>query len=147
MIWKFGLTFPFVPCTQVHKHNNNQMLQIKTAQQDITFLETMASQGDIEAMRELARRLVEGDGVDKDEARGVSLLEACVTHGDTAAMVMLAKCCAFGRGMERDAERAEALLLDAAKRGNDEALVLTKYISEWKEEHSVSLTGLRKVFA
>lgn len=146
MIWKFGLTFPFVPCTQVYKHNINPMLQIKTVEQDITLLEKLASQGDMDAKRELARRLVEG-GVDKDEARGVSLLEDCVTHGDTVAMVMLAKCCAFGRGTERDAERAEALLFDAAKRGNDEALVLTKYISEWKEEHSVSLTGLRKVFA
>lgn len=144
MIWKFGLTSPFVSSTQAHKHNNNPTPQNKRVEQDITLLETMASQGVIEAMRELAQRLVEGDGVDKDEARGVSLLEDCVTHGDTVAMVMLAKCCAFGRAMERDAERAEALLFDAAKRGNDEALVLTKYISEWKEEHSVSLTGLRK---
>ena len=110
-------------------------------------LKVFVGQGDIRAKKEMARRLLEGEGVDKDEGKAVSLLEDCVAHGDTDAMVMLAKCCALGRGMERDAERAEALLFDAAKRGNDEALVLTKYISEWKEEHSVSLTGLRKVFA
>ena len=65
----------------------------------------------------MARRLLEGDGVDKDEAKAVSLLEDCVAHGDADAMVMLAKCCALGRGMEHNAERAEALVSDASKKG------------------------------
>ena len=75
-------------------------------------------------MREMARRLMEGDGVDKDEAKAVSLLEDCVAHGDADAMVMLAKCCALARGMERNAERAEALVSEAAKKGNNEARIL-----------------------
>ena len=74
------------------------------------IIEDSATQEDMEAKREMARRLMEGDGVDKDEAKAVSLLEECVAHGDTDAMVMLAKCCALGRGMEHNAERAEALV-------------------------------------
>ena len=72
------------------------------------------AQGDIGANQELVKRLLKGDGVDKDEAKAVSLLEDCVAHGDADAMVMLAKCCALGYGVEHDAERAEALVSDAA---------------------------------
>ena len=80
----------------------------------------------------MARRLLEGDGVDKDEAKAVSLLEDCVALGDTDAMVMLAKCCALGRGMEHNAERAEVLVSEAAKKGNDEARVLLQLINDCK---------------
>ena len=90
----------------------------------------------------MARRLMEGDGVDKDEAKAVSLLEDCVAHGDADAMVMLAKCCALGRGMEHNAERAEALVSDAAKKGNDEARILLQLINEWKGKQRIDLRGL-----
>ena len=91
----------------------------------------------------MAERLLEGDGVDKDEEKAVSLLEECVAHGDTDAMVMLAKCCALGRGTEHDAERAEVLLLDAAEEGNDEARILMQLINDWKgEKQSIGLEGL-----
>ena len=52
-------------------------------------MEEAIPQTEIEAKRESARRLLEGDGVDKDEAKAVSLLEDCVAHGDADAMVML----------------------------------------------------------
>ena len=57
--------------------------------QDILALEDPMAQGDMKAKREMARRLLEGDGVDKDEAKAVSLLEDCVAHGDADAMVTL----------------------------------------------------------
>ena len=104
------------------------------------------AQGDMEAKREMARRLLEGDSVEKDEEKAVSLLEDCVAHGDADAMVLLAQCCALGVGMEHNAERAEALLSDAAEKGNDEARILMKLINDWKEEESVDLWGLQKVF-
>ena len=87
----------------------------------------------------MARRLLEGDGVDKDEAKAVSLLEDCVAHGDADAMVMLAKCCALGRGLEHNAERAEALVSDAAKKGNDEARILLQLINDWKGKQEIKL--------
>ena len=100
----------------------------------------------MEAKREKARRLLIGDGVDKDEAKAVSILEDCVTRGDTDAMVMLAKCCAFARGMEHNAERAEALLSDAAEKGNEEARILMQLINDWRRQESIDLEGLRKCF-
>ena len=94
----------------------------------------------------MARRLLEGDGVDKDEAKAVSLLEDCVAHGDADAMVMLAKCCALGRGTGQNAERAEALVSDAAEKGNHEARFLLQLINKWKGKESIGLWGLRKCF-
>ena len=105
-------------------------------------MDDSAAQEDMEAKREKARRLMEGDGVDKDKAKAVSLLEDCVAHGDTDAMVMLAKWCALGRGMEHDAEHAEALVSEAAEKGNDEARILLRLI-KWKGKQSTNLWGER----
>ena len=110
--------------------------------QSIASLEDSAAQGDMKAKRELARRLVEGDGVDKDETKAVSLLEDCVARSDADAMVMLAKCCALGRGMKHNAERAEALVSEAEKKGNDEARILMELINDWKEKQNSSLADL-----
>ena len=101
-----------------------------------------ATQGNMEAKRKMAKRLMEGDGVDKDEAKAVSLLEDCVALGDADAMVMLAKCCALGRGMEYNAERAEALVSEAAKKGNQEACVLVDITNDWKGYERIDLSSL-----
>ena len=101
-----------------------------------------ATQRDMEAKREMAWRLLKGDGVDKDEAKAVSLLEDCVAHGDADAMVMLATCCAHGSGMEYNAERAEALLSDATMKGNNEARILMELISNWKGKNCMALRSL-----
>ena len=96
----------------------------------------------METKREMARRLLIGDGVDKDEAKAVSILEDCVALGDTDAMVMLAKCCALSRGIEHNAERAEALLSDAAEKGNQEARILMQLINHWKGKESIEFVSL-----
>ena len=96
----------------------------------------------MKAKREMAKRLLEGDGVDKDEAKAVSLLEDCVAHGDADAMVMLAKCCALARGMEHNARRAETLVSDAAEKGNDEARILLQLINDWKGKDRMCLFTL-----
>ena len=113
-----------------------------TGTQSEANLDDSATQEDMEAKREMARRLLEGDGVDKDEAKAVSLLEDCVAHGDADAMVMLAKCCALGRGMEHNAERAEALVSEAAEKGNDEARFLLQLINDWKGKQFIDLSSL-----
>ena len=110
--------------------------------QSITELNVFVAQGNIQAKRELARRLVDGEGVDKDEAKAVSLLQECVALGYTDAMLMLAKCCALGWGMEQNARRAETLVSDAAKRKNKEAQSLTKLINDWKGKERIDLSGL-----
>ena len=109
-------------------------------------MEESATQGDMEAKREMAKRLLKGDGVETDEAKAVSLLEDCVAHGDHDAMVMLAKCCALGCGMERNAELAEELLSNAGKKGNEEAQRLMQIINHCKGKQSIDLEGLQKCF-
>ena len=100
----------------------------------------------MEAKRELARRLMEGDGVDKDEAKAVSLLEECVAHGDADSMVLLAKCCALARGMQHNAERAEALVSEAAEKGNYEAYILLQLINDFKGKERIYLKCLQMCF-
>ena len=132
---------PFFSHTQTHA--NTTMPQSKTiGTLDPAISEELAARRDMETKREMAGRLLKGDGVDKAEEKAVSLLDDCVAHGDADAMVMLAKCCARGCGMEHDAERAEVLLSDAAEKGNDEARILMKLISDWKGKEILQLCGL-----
>ena len=115
-------------------------------QNNTTDTEAPAMQEEMAAKRNMARRLLEGDGVDKDKAKAVSLLEDCVAHGDTDAVVMLAKCCALGRGMEHNAERAVALVSEAAEKGKHEARILLQLINDWKGKEYIDLGCLRLCF-
>ena len=110
--------------------------------QSVDELEVLVGQGDKDAKRELAIRLMEGNGAPQNHPKAVALLEGCVAFGDTEAMLILAKCCAYGHGMDQDVERAESLISDAAKKGNDEALSLMKLISNWKGKESIYLDCL-----
>ena len=94
------------------------------------------------AKKKMARRLLNGDGVHKDQAKAVSILEDCVALSDTDAMVMLAECYALARGMEHNAERAEALLSDAAEKGNHEACILMQLINDCKGKEFIDRRGL-----
>ena len=110
--------------------------------QSVDELEVLVTQGDIDAKRELAIRLIEGNGVPQNHPKAVALLEDCVALGDTDAMVILAKCCALGHGMEHNAERAESLICDAANKGNEEAQCLMELINNWKGKEKITLKGL-----
>ena len=138
----FSLTafFPLIHESQTNTLNSH--MNITRKRQGMEELKELLSQGDNNAKKEMARRLLEEDGVDKDDAKAVSLLEDCVAHDDADAMVMLAKCCALGRGMEHNAERAEVLVSEAAKKGNDEARILTKLINDWKGKETIDLKSL-----
>ena len=110
--------------------------------QSVNELEVLVAQGNMDAKRELARRLMKGNGVPQNHPKAVALLEDCVALGDAEAMLMLAKCCAYGRGMEHNAEHAESLICEAAKKGNKEAQSLMKLINDWKGRNSINLSGL-----
>ena len=107
--------------------------------QSVDELEVLVGQGDMDAKRELARRLMKGNGVPQNHPKAVALLEDCVALGDAEAMLMLAKCCAFGHGMEHNVERAESLICKAANKGNEEALSLMKLNNDWKGQQSIDL--------
>ena len=110
--------------------------------QSVGELEILMAQEDMDTKRELARRLIEGNGVPQNHPKAVALLEDCVALGDADAMLMLAKCCALGHGMDHDAERAESLISEAANKGNHEALCLMELINEWEGTDNVDLSSL-----
>ena len=110
--------------------------------QSVDELDVLVGQGDMDAKRELAIRLMEGNGVPQNHPKAVALLEDCVTLGDTESMLILAKCCALGREMEHDTKRAESLISEAANKGNDEAQCLMRLINDWKGKNGIDLTSL-----
>ena len=110
--------------------------------QSVDKLEVLVGQGDMDAKRELARRLMEGNGVPQNHPKAVALLEDCVTLGDAESMLTLAKCCALGHGMKHDVERAESLISEAANKGNDEAQCLMRLMKDWNGKQSINLLGL-----
>ena len=105
-------------------------------------LEVLIAQGNMDAKRELANRLMEGYGVPQNHPKAVALLEDCVALGDADAMVMLAQCCALGHGMDQDMERAESLISEAVEKGNEEAQSLMTIITKWDEEEEIDLQSL-----
>ena len=109
--------------------------------QSVDELEVLVAHGDMDAKRELARRLMEGNGVPQNHPKAVALLEDCAALGDAETMLMLAKCCAFGHGTGQDTKRAESLICEAANKGNDEALFLMKFINDWKGQQCIKLGG------
>ena len=145
----FSLTSPFFSLFLASKTKHSkqpkgtQMTDKKDVKaQNMDELEVLVGQGDMDAKRELAIRLIEGNGVPQNHPKTVALLEDCVALGDADAMLMLAKCCAYGHGMEHSVERAESLISDAAEKGNKEALCLMELINDWKGQHSINLRGL-----
>ena len=110
--------------------------------QSVDELEVLVGQGDMDAKRELAIRLMEGNGVPQNHPKAVALLEDCVALGDAESMLMLAKCCAFGHGMEHNAERAESLICEAANKGNEEAQCLMELINDLKGKSSIGMRCL-----
>ena len=110
--------------------------------QGVDELDVLVGQGDTDAKRELANRLMEGNGVPQNHPKAVALLEDCVALGDVDAMLMLAKCCALGSGIEHNAERAESLISEAANKGNKEALCWMRLIDDWKGKQRINLRGL-----
>ena len=88
-------------------------------EQSVAELEVSVAQRQRGAKREMAKRLVKGEGVPTNFRLSVAYLEDCVAEGDADAMLMLAECCALGRGIEQNRRRTERLVALAAMKGND----------------------------
>ena len=114
--------------------------------QCIEDLEVSAKRGFRIAKKELARRLIDGKEVKKNDAKAASLLKECVIDGDDEAMLMLAKCYAFGIGVSQNGMQAEALVSESAKMGNKEALFLMELINDWKGKKTIILDGSLRSF-
>ena len=112
--------------------------------QSVDEVDVLVGQGDKDAKRELARRLMGGNCFPQNCTIAVALLEDCVALGDAVTMLIIAKCFALGRGVEQDVERAESLISEAAKKRNREAQCLMRLINEWKGRESIDLRGLTR---
>ena len=97
----------------------------------IKELEDLADKFEPDAMNELARRLMDGKGVEKDVARAVSLLEECLEFGDEIGGLFLAECYAIGHGVEQDVERAEAIISEGT---NGPVNVFFRMLKEFLDE-------------
>ena len=87
--------------------------------QSVGELEVSVAQRQRGAKREMAKRLMKGEGVPTNFLLSVAYLEDCVADGDADAMLLLAECCALGHGIEQNRRRTEKLVEFAAMKGND----------------------------
>ena len=97
----------------------------------IKELEDLTDEFEPDAMNELARRLMDGKGVEKDVARAVSLLEDCMAFFDERGGLFLAECYAIGHGVEQDVERAEAIISEGT---NGPVNVFFRRLKEFLDE-------------
>jgi len=89
---------------------------------DLAELEAAAAQGAPRALAHLGDLLVRGDGVKKDEARGLALLERAARQGQSGAAFRLGMLLAHGDGgAAKDPARALAYFKAAAAGGEAEA--------------------------
>ena len=83
-----------------------------------TAAATAATARDLDKTYDLARRYLEGIGVIKNEARGITLLEQLVAQGHAGAQCELGVCLDKGRGVTQDLVRSAALYNLAAGQGH-----------------------------
>ena len=95
------------------------------------WLARSASQGDSDAILELAVCYLEGYGLHQDEELACRMFETLAQKGDPEAQCSLAACLYQGRGTARDLRMAAYWLRKAASQGEKHARVL---LAEWFEE-------------
>ncbi len=82
------------------------------------FLEKAAAQGEVSALHYLAKRLRDGNGVERDDQRAVRLFERGLELNHNESREDLAWMLQQGRGTARDLERAARLYEQAADAGS-----------------------------
>ena len=75
----------------------------------------------VDALRQLAMKYYQGDGVPQDAQRAVSLLAMAVRGGDAESAIRLGKMYEFGMGVEADESRAADWYLRGAELGDSSA--------------------------
>lgn len=91
------------------------------AQDSLKELRDRARRGDVSAMRRLAKRLINGDGVDRDTATGAEWMRRSANGGDSGAMLWMGDLHRQGKGVPRNINMAMQYWQAAAKAGNKAA--------------------------
>lgn len=84
-------------------------------------LERKVRKNDPEAMHELARRLVQGEGIAEDQKRGFELAKKSSELGFIPAFTVLGYCYFYGKPIPKDEQRGVELFRYAAENGHDAA--------------------------
>ena len=82
------------------------------------WVEAAAKCGLVEAQLRLGRMLLDGTGIDKDEAAAFAWFERAAACGDPDALNMLGRCYENGWGIEASATQAATHYLRAANAGH-----------------------------
>lgn len=89
---------------------------------DLKELQQAAAKGNPKAEAQLGEMLLRGDGIARDEARGVALLEKSARAGNSTAAFRIGMLLAHGeRGVAKDPDRALAYFRAGAAGGEKEA--------------------------
>ncbi|HZM44267.1 MAG TPA: transglycosylase SLT domain-containing protein [Burkholderiales bacterium] len=99
----------------------------------LAALETAATQGDAQAMTQLAQRYEHAEGVPRDYEKANRLYCKAARAGYIEAQFKLGWVYANGRGVTRDEMAAGALFTLAAKQGHDHASRLLQYLEAQPE--------------
>ncbi len=81
-----------------------------------------ANRGNVEAMRVLGRRLVQGEKGSKNVRNGIAWLQKAASKGDTSSMVMLGDLYRKGDCVAKNKNKAIGLYEQAARNGNENAV-------------------------
>src|SRR5574344_1532917 len=87
----------------------------------IRELEKLVSNNNPEAMHELARRLVQGEGIAEDDRRGFNLATKAKDLGYSPADTVLGYCYFYGKAVPLDQKHGVDLFERAAVAGHDAA--------------------------
>lgn len=97
-----------------------------------------ARAGDVDAMRQLGKNLIEGTVMKRDVKNGVLWIKKAVEAGDDRSMVLLGDLYTQGRGVAKSEKKAVELYMMAAEAGNKNAvkrlekLPLKSTVSWWE---------------
>ena len=84
-------------------------------------LERLIKNNDPAAMHELARRLVQGEGIAEDNKRGIELARQSEALGYAPADTVIGYCYFYGKGVEEDKQKGFAYFHSGAVKGHDAA--------------------------
>ncbi len=88
-----------------------------------------ARDGDVDAMRQLGKHLIEGSAMKRDVKNGVLWLKKAVEEGDDRSMVLLGDLYKSGTGVKKSSKKALELYMAAEEAGNKNATKRIKKMS------------------
>ena len=81
-----------------------------------------------ERLYQMAKDMMNGDGVEEDLERGAALYKSLAEKGYLPAVVSYGKCLIYGWGVEKEPEKGLKMVRDAAEKGEPKAFLALGYL-------------------